>query len=578
MRSLLKFSAILFLSALTLGSCRNEDNKIEPTCFDETKNQGELRADCGGPNCPECPPSCDDGIANQGELSPVNNSQVLGIDCGGENCEPCSTCGDEIQNAHWVRDPNLTEDDLLSNPDSVKQSMTGVLYRLVMETGIDCGFPCPLTCTDTSVLCEDGIQNGTEEGIDCGGSCDNPCPPPTCSDGVQNGTETGIDCGDGVGFLGVCGPCPDPTCDDGIQNVHIELNEEYPTGYIAVIETGIDCDNSPLTSCPDCPIPTCFDGILNGSEQGIDCGGACGTACDPLDNCNNGIMDGNEAGIDCDFDESTPCPTCPTCDDMIKNGPEFDVDCLDYPIPGFDMCAICPSCHDGIQTEENFELDIDCGGPDCEPCQFYLTAEQIGSANAGFRDQYSYNQILAEAGMEDTLELDHNTYPGFKIEYQAALGSGIAHMRIIANQGFMTQNDGLFVKTVRLYLPFPDVEAESVDPFIPFTEDMLNTAAPSIGQCIPIGINVTAVPFLVYEERLVDGGFSRCSRSYILNAEPSMLSFDYLFGAPEASNYYTTGRINLGSLRSVPDIISGDATLGEFSNVEFGFQYSYFHP
>ncbi|MCZ2102568.1 MAG: T9SS type A sorting domain-containing protein, partial [Chitinophagales bacterium] len=57
------------------------------------------------------------------------------------------------------------------------------------ETGIDCGGPdCPACPT-----CNDGIKNGKETGIDCGGP---DCPAcPTCNDGIQNGEETGIDCG-----------------------------------------------------------------------------------------------------------------------------------------------------------------------------------------------------------------------------------------------------------------------------------------------------------------------------------------------------------------------------------------------
>ncbi|MCA1764451.1 MAG: hypothetical protein LC664_15870 [Flavobacteriales bacterium] len=329
---------ILFLATLVFSGCRNEDNKIEPTCFDEVKNQGELRVDCGGPNCPECPPACDDGIQNQDEQSPVtlNNPNVLGIDCGGENCEPCSTCDDGIQNAHWVRDLNLTEDSL-SLP-YVAQNLNGTLYRLVMETDIDCGFPCEQVCEPN---CDDGILNGNEVNIDCGGDCPDDCPP-TCDDGIQNGDETGIDCGslsdpDGL----VCPECPDPTCNDGIQNIHIEVNEDFPNGYIVVVETGIDCDDNPLTSCPDCPAPTCYDGVQNGTETGVDCGGNCITTCSPNETCNDGVMNGDEAGIDCDFDDSTPCPPCAQCGpegseiDGVKNGPEFDVDCVDYPIPEY---------------------------------------------------------------------------------------------------------------------------------------------------------------------------------------------------------------------------------------------------
>ncbi|MFT5973598.1 MAG: hypothetical protein ACI9A8_002369, partial [Cryomorphaceae bacterium] len=83
---------LLFIAAsvaFALSSCRNEDNRIEPTCFDEVKNQGEVGIDCGGP-CPDCLPTCDDRVLNGTEQF---------IDCGGEDCVPCATCEDNIQNA-----------------------------------------------------------------------------------------------------------------------------------------------------------------------------------------------------------------------------------------------------------------------------------------------------------------------------------------------------------------------------------------------------------------------------------------------------------------------------------------------
>src|SRR5690606_27396048 len=132
--SILRSLTILLFAAAIVAGCRNEANRIDETCFDEIQNQEELNVDCGGPNCPECLPTCDDRISNQGEMSTVPNSQVLGIDCGGENCEPCSTCDDGIRNAHWVRDPNLTMADM--GNDSVRISLNGILYRLVMESAV----------------------------------------------------------------------------------------------------------------------------------------------------------------------------------------------------------------------------------------------------------------------------------------------------------------------------------------------------------------------------------------------------------------------------------------------------------
>ena len=567
---------------LALSSCRNPDNEILPTCFDEVKNQGELRTDCGGPNCPECQPACDDFIANQDEQSPVENPNVVGIDCGGTICEPCATCQDGVENAHWVRDLNLTEADL--GQSDVAQSASGLFYRLVMETGIDCGFPCPL-CEPTD---DDGIQNGDEEGVDCGGSATDPCPPPTCMDGLHNGTETGIDCGD---EFGVCPECPDPTCEDGLQNIHIELNSELPAGYVVVVETGIDCDNSPITTCPDCPLPTCFDGIQNGTETGVDCGGNCYILCSDEETCNNGVMDGSETGIDCDDDPNSPCPTCPTCDDDIKNGPEFKVDCLDYPIPGFEACKICPSCHDGILNVNDdttgdidlFELDVDCGGPNCDDCEQFVKIASIGQGTGGsaFRDQYSYNKLVAMSGNSDTLELDHTQFPGLKVERKPNFGGNVGtFLKVTANQGFALDATQTFVRTVTLFLPIPGsphaLPAEDYD--VGTQIPMLNTALPDIpgyGGCIPFEISV---PFITYQENLVGGPIQsqKCFRSYILDNETSNLLYTYNFGGVTSLGYYTKGEINGGSLRTANDFSTNLPTLGQFTNLEFKFQYGLF--
>jgi uncharacterized protein (TIGR02145 family) len=65
-------------------------------------------------------------------------------------------------------------------------------------------------------------------------------------------------------FIGGCGEDEDitPTCADGIQNG---------------TETGVDCGGADCTACPI--EPTCTDGIQNGTETGVDCGGATCPTC-----------------------------------------------------------------------------------------------------------------------------------------------------------------------------------------------------------------------------------------------------------------------------------------------------------
>lgn len=523
---LLIFSLVL---AFAFTSCRNEANKIEPTCHDEIQNQGELGVDCGGPCGNECPPSCENFIID---------GQETQIDCGGPDCEPCATCDDGIQNAHWVPDLNLTEADL-SRPD-VGVGHNGVLLRLVMETGIDCGFPCPDFCPPT---CEDGIMNGDEEGIDCGGSCEYPCPPPNCGDGIQNGEETGVDCG-----APGCPDCPPPSCNDGIQNIHIEYVEPTPAnpeGYIVVVETGIDCDNNPNTSCPDCPLPTCFDGIQNQGETGIDCGGPCPTECDPSVACGTGFVI-NGQPVNCDFDPSTPCPPCPTCADGILNGPEFEIDCVDYPIPEY-PCAQCISCHDNILNQK--ELDVDCGGPNCPSCVQYLTGTVAGSA---FMDQFTLNRALA-LGNQDTL------YVPDAFHLSATQGF-IQQYRVLTAVQQIETTVGIFQRKLEIWLP-------------PFNTLAVGAEPVPIAAYVP---GVTVPPTIQYTEGFVTGNHQGMTtyqaRLPELTDPNPQLIINYKEEIMPEGYGYIGGTINFARLKPFPALPGSQEITA--SEIEFRVHYN----
>jgi hypothetical protein len=183
-------------------------------CGDRQQNGTETDVDCGGGACGPCAggqrcavgadcvstlcqgglcvaPSCQDGIANNGET---------GIDCGGP-CAPC-TCHDGVRDAS--------------------------------ETDVDCGGPCApcalkKRCTANadcvsqvcafgrcSNFCTDGVKDAFETDVDCGGPCapcadggacavpadcasgaclGNVCAAASCTDGVVNGGESDTDCG-----------------------------------------------------------------------------------------------------------------------------------------------------------------------------------------------------------------------------------------------------------------------------------------------------------------------------------------------------------------------------------------------
>ena len=105
---------------------------------------------------------------------------------------------------------------------------------------------------------------------------------------------------------------------------------------------------------------TCNDNILNQGETLVDCGGPC-PPCVPT--CDNGIQDIDpgsgwiEEGVDC----GGPCESC--CGNGVMDALETWVDC------GGPECEPCEQCYNGVQ--DGAEIGIDCDDDDfteCPPC------------------------------------------------------------------------------------------------------------------------------------------------------------------------------------------------------------------
>ena len=114
---------------------------------------------------------------------------------------------------------------------------------------------------------------------------------------------------------------------------------------------------------------TRMENYFEGNLQNVinNASNVCDEGNNPKPTCNDGIQNGQETGVDCGGPDCEPCNTDPdpTCNDGIQNGQETGVDC------GGPDCEPCntnpiPSCDDGIQNGQ--ETGVDCGGPDCEPC------------------------------------------------------------------------------------------------------------------------------------------------------------------------------------------------------------------
>lgn len=215
---------VLIFGGMMLSSCLNEENKIPPNCYDGELNNEETDVDCGGPNCPDCPPSCYNGIW---DVFPELGWVEVDTDCGGP-CPACPSCDDGVLNGD--------------------------------ETGIDCGGPDCLPCSAEAGDCTNNIMDGDETGIDCGGCCCPDCPVGAgdCTNGVQDGDEEGVDCG-GTS----CAPCSQAAMqftnpDDGVL--------DFPAAsatYVgdALTIAGTDLDNGTISFTIPEPLPGWVDGL-----------------------------------------------------------------------------------------------------------------------------------------------------------------------------------------------------------------------------------------------------------------------------------------------------------------------------
>jgi hypothetical protein len=96
---------------------------------------------------------------------------------------------------------------------------------------------------------------------------------------------------------------------------------------------GTDCESNFCNPTGVCGQNTCGDGEQNGGETDIDCGG----------------------------------PDCPRCPDAFRC--LIDADCQSgFCAPADNVCRSQtePTCFDTAQN--GLETDVDCGGPECPPC------------------------------------------------------------------------------------------------------------------------------------------------------------------------------------------------------------------
>jgi hypothetical protein len=137
-------------------------------------------------------------------------------------------------------------------------------------------------------------------------STDSGTPPPadagpsSCKNRTRDGSETAADCGG-------------PDCAACGNGAVCKVARDCQSGVCA------NCNNSPFCVLQlTCQAPTCADGVMNGTETGVDCGGAVATRGCPR--CGGG--EGCKANTDCASGTCTAgkctapkctAQTCPSC-------------------------------------------------------------------------------------------------------------------------------------------------------------------------------------------------------------------------------------------------------------------------
>ncbi|MCY1054767.1 fibrinogen-like YCDxxxxGGGW domain-containing protein [Nannocystis sp. SCPEA4] len=213
------------------------------------------------------------------------------------------------------------------------------------------------TTTGTTTQPTEGSASGTATSLPTTteGTTEGPTTGTTTTEGTTTGT-TGTTEAETMGTTGE----PEPVCGNG----QVEGTEQCDDGN----------DDNTDTCVEGCLSASCGDGFV-GPGEACDDGNevdddACNNDCAPA-SCGDGVLQMGEACDDANTIETDDClSTCAAAscgDGFVHEGVET---CDDANADETDECTTqcaAPSCNDGIQS--GGESDVDCGGPECPPCE-----------------------------------------------------------------------------------------------------------------------------------------------------------------------------------------------------------------
>jgi len=156
-----------------------------------------------------------------------------------------------------------------------------------------------------------------------------------------------VDVGDLFYLLDAWGPCPEPVDQCDGYGVSYLDGQGYLYSHVSLGQVCYMCTGPGFNGC----VPSfSLDGDFYVMPVDLQ----------PGQYFNLGIQCGPNVIVEGIVGEGTSCWLNASCSDGIQNGSEIDIDC------GGPDCEPCPTCFDGIKNGD--ELGIDCGGSTCQSC------------------------------------------------------------------------------------------------------------------------------------------------------------------------------------------------------------------
>ncbi|MCE3297284.1 MAG: Protein of unknown function precursor [Crocinitomicaceae bacterium] len=224
---------------------------------------------------------------------------------GGAGCT--STSDDVVINTlTGALCPTYCSQDADMNCSSFSEAITSVVYRTISNSGTGCSEPGSSTVVtpgQTNAITISTVGSGTYDlSIHIDWNADGDFADAGEFILVGNGVNPGT-------FNSSIAVPAGATCDAAVR-MRIIWNYSANTTQATACATNLTYGEiEDYTLNISCCTPNCSNGIQDCTEQGVDCGGPCGTPCAGVPSCTNSIQDQDEVGVDCGGLICAPCGT-----------------------------------------------------------------------------------------------------------------------------------------------------------------------------------------------------------------------------------------------------------------------------